>query len=161
MAERLTRYRGSSFDLLGLCAAAAAVLRKAGTPRDQRVNAVPDARTVRYYQSLGLVDRPLSYAARVAVFGYRHLVQVVATKWMQRQGEPLARIQKALAGRDTTRLESAVIESMQGTAAAPLEPVASAPALVAVSLRDGVVVVIDRNVVADPDTLVRRLRDAL
>ena len=29
-----------------------------GTTRDGRVSALPDARTVRYYTSLGLVDRP-------------------------------------------------------------------------------------------------------
>ncbi len=48
-------------------------------PEDQRVRAVPDARTVRYYQSIGLVDRP-EREGREAVYRWRHLLQVVAVK---------------------------------------------------------------------------------
>jgi DNA-binding transcriptional MerR regulator len=63
--------------------------------RDGRVLSVPDARTVRYYATLGLVDRP-DIVAREARYGRRQSLQLAAIKALQSQGLPLADVQKRL-----------------------------------------------------------------
>jgi len=63
-----------------------------------RVRDVPDARAIRWYATIGLVDRPLPVPGRVARYGPRHLLQVVAVKRRQAQGHTLAQIQAELAG---------------------------------------------------------------
>lgn len=62
-------------------------------PRNGQVRAVPDDRTVRYYQTIGLLDRPLAMRGRTALYGARHLAQVVAIKRLQATGKSLAEIQ--------------------------------------------------------------------
>ena len=44
---------------------------------------VPDARTIRYYATLGLIDRPEAFRGRTALYGARHLSQLVAIKRLQ------------------------------------------------------------------------------
>ncbi len=63
-----------------------------------RVRDVPDRRAVRWYATIGLVDRPLAVAGRPARYGPRHLLQLVAVKRRQAQGRTLAEIQAELAG---------------------------------------------------------------
>jgi DNA-binding transcriptional MerR regulator len=63
-----------------------------------RVTGVPDGRLIRWYATIGLVDRPLTGPGRVARYGIRHLRQLVAVKRLQAQGLPLAEIQHRLAG---------------------------------------------------------------
>ena len=72
---------------------------------DGRVAAAPDARTVRYYGTLGLVDRP-SIVEREARYGRRHVLQLVAVKALQARGLPLAEIQARLYGRSNSELET-------------------------------------------------------
>ena len=43
-----------------------------------RVRAIPDVRTLRYYTSLGLLDRPAEMRGRTALYNRRHLLQLVA-----------------------------------------------------------------------------------
>lgn len=62
-------------------------------PRNGQVRAVPDERTVRYYGTLGLLDRPLAMRGRTAIYGRKHLAQVIAIKRMQTLGRSLAEIQ--------------------------------------------------------------------
>ena len=63
-----------------------------------RVRDVPDRRAVRWYATIGLVDRPASVQGRTARYGMRHLLQLVAVKRRQAQGRTLAEIQAELAG---------------------------------------------------------------
>ncbi|GIM88435.1 MerR family transcriptional regulator [Paractinoplanes toevensis] len=58
-----------------------------------RVRDVPDRRAIRWYTTIGLVDRPLGMRGRTALYGPRHLQQLVAIKRMQAQGRSLAEIQ--------------------------------------------------------------------
>ena len=60
-----------------------------------RVREVPDARVVRYYTTLGLVDRP-TLQGRTALYSRRHLEQIVAIKRLQSTGKTLADIQQLL-----------------------------------------------------------------
>jgi len=62
-----------------------------------RVRQLPDRRAVRWYTTTGLVDRPVMQG-RTALYGARHLLQLVAVKRRQAEGRSLAEIQTELAG---------------------------------------------------------------
>ncbi len=72
---------------------AAARLAALPTPTNGQIRAVPDDRTVRYYGTIGLLDRPLGARGRTALYGRRHLAQIVAIKRLQSTGRSLAEIQ--------------------------------------------------------------------
>src|SRR5438552_3672254 len=74
---------------------------------DGRVSAVPDARTVRYYTTLGVLDRP-AIAGRQARYGRRHLLQLLAIKALQGASLPLGEIQARLYGRSEAELEATI-----------------------------------------------------
>ena len=63
-----------------------------------RVRDLPDRRAIRWYTTTGLVDRPLGMRGRTALYGSRHLLQLVALKRRQAEGRTLAEIQSELAG---------------------------------------------------------------
>ena len=63
-------------------------------PKNGQVRAVPDDRTVRYYGTIGLLDRPIAMRGRTALYGARHLAQVVAIKRLLSSGKSLAEIQE-------------------------------------------------------------------
>src|SRR5262249_55542212 len=71
-----------------------------------RVRDVPDRRTIRYYTTLGLLDRPAEMRGRTAMYGRRHLLQLVAIKRLQTRGLSLGEIQERLLGLPNSRLES-------------------------------------------------------
>lgn len=79
-----------------------------------RVRAVPDRRAIRWYATIGLVDRPAEMRGRTALYSRRHLLQLVAIKRRQAQGHTLAQIQAELAG--------ATDESLQPIAALTVDP---------------------------------------
>lgn len=61
-------------------------------PRNGQVRAIPDDRTVRYYVTLGLLDRPSAMRGRTALYGRKHVAQVVAIKRLQTMGRSLSEI---------------------------------------------------------------------
>ncbi|MET8154337.1 MerR family transcriptional regulator [Actinoplanes sp. NPDC049668] len=63
-----------------------------------RIRDVPDRRAIRWYTTTGLVDRPAGMRGRTALYGPRHLLQLVALKRRQADGHSLAAIQAELAG---------------------------------------------------------------
>ncbi len=164
MLSPLERQREARFDLTGLCTAAADLLGPVG-PDDQRVRALPDARTVRYYQSIGLVDRP-DREGREAVYGWRHLLQVVAVKRLQVRGEPLARIQAALVGVSTEALEAALDmpTAPDDTLLLCGEEEAyqqRAPGFVTRELVPGVLVVVDRSRIQNPEAVLQAMSQSI
>src|SRR5918993_4904427 len=68
-----------------------------GAPNN-RVRDLPDRRAIRWYTTTGLVDRPLGMRGRTALYGPRHLLQLVAVKRRQAEGRTLAEIQVELSG---------------------------------------------------------------
>lgn len=68
-----------------------------GVP-NRRVRDVPDLRTIRYYTTLGLLDRPVERRGRVALYERRHLLQLVAIKRLQARGATLLEVQQQLVG---------------------------------------------------------------
>lgn len=88
---------------------------------DGRITTLPDARTLRYYQSLGLLGRPLRYEGRQAIYGYEHLVRALAIKLLQAQGLSLAQVQRSLAAARLERLETVVQQAAHQAAAGRLQ----------------------------------------
>jgi DNA-binding transcriptional MerR regulator len=85
-----------------------------------RVTGVPDGRLIRWYATIGLVDRPLVGPGRSARYGPRHLLQLVAIKRLQAQGHPLVEIQQRLAG-----ATEATLRRIANLPAAPGQPTAA------------------------------------
>ncbi len=76
-----------------------------------RVRDVPDLRTIRYYTTLGLLDRPAEMRGRTALYGQRHLLQLVAIKRLQARGLSLAAVQERVVG-----LSNAALRRLAGGA---------------------------------------------
>jgi DNA-binding transcriptional MerR regulator len=97
-----------------------------------RVRNVPDQRVIRYYTTLGLVDRPAARRGSTAMYGRRHLSQLVAIKKLQARGLPLARVQVELAGATDEQLERiAGLPPMERWVASPAPPYAGGSAMAA------------------------------
>jgi DNA-binding transcriptional MerR regulator len=77
------------------------------TQQDNRISAAPDMRTIRYYSTLGLLDRPLMQG-RIAKYNRRHVLQLLAVKTLQGASLPLADIQEQLYGLSDHELESVI-----------------------------------------------------
>jgi DNA-binding transcriptional MerR regulator len=71
---------------------------------DGRTREVPDSRTIRYYTTLGLLERPAEMRGRTALYGRRHLMQLMAIKRLQARGQTLAEIQRQLVGLNNAAL---------------------------------------------------------
>lgn len=85
-----------------------------------RVREVPDRRTIRWYTTIGLVDRPQATRGRTALYGQRHLLQLVVVKRLQAAGKSLTSIQQDLLGATEDRLaELAGLPRPTGTPTAP------------------------------------------
>jgi hypothetical protein len=92
-----------------------------------RVREVPDKRAIRWYTTIGLLDRPAGMRGRTALYGPRHLAQLVAIKRRQAQGRSLAEIQTELVGADDDALtQLAGVEASVRTQPRPLDAEASA-----------------------------------
>jgi DNA-binding transcriptional MerR regulator len=61
--------------------------------KNGQVRAVPDERTVRYYGTIGLLDKPNAMRGRTALYGRKHVAQILAIKRLQSDGRSLAEIQ--------------------------------------------------------------------
>lgn len=79
-------------------AAAATVAAADMRAPSRRVTDLPDERTIRWYATIGLLDRPSGSRGRTALYTERHLLQLVAIKRRQAQGHTLAEIQEELVG---------------------------------------------------------------
>lgn len=134
--------------------------------RDGRAAERVDARTVRFYQTLGIVPKP-GYEGRRAIYEREHLVRVVAAKLLQAEGYSLAQIQSALPMRTTGELLQALLQLDAGDAARtapspPSRPRPQAPtALASFQLAPGVTVLIDPTLIADPDRVAETIARSL
>jgi DNA-binding transcriptional MerR regulator len=112
-----------SWTILDLAELAAEALATSGTLDPARANGrvrdVPNERLIRWYGTVGLVDPPLSRRGRVARYGRRHLLQLVAVKRRQAEGESLAEIQAELAGLTDEALAAIADVPALGPAAGP------------------------------------------
>lgn len=111
-----------TWTLSELVAEVAARIAALPAPSNGQVRAVPDERTVRYYGTIGLLDRPLAMRGRTALYGRRHLAQVVAIKRLQAMGQSLAEIQALW-----PTLDEPTLARMSGVALPPGAAGARAP----------------------------------
>jgi DNA-binding transcriptional MerR regulator len=80
-------------------------------PTNASARAAPSARAVRLYVSNGLLDRPEG-TGTAAIYNYRHLLQLLAIKIRQREGQTLDVIKREM--RETTgdQLERRIAQSL-------------------------------------------------
>ena len=138
--------------------------------RDGRVADRVDARTIRFYQTLGIVPKP-AYEGRRAIYERDHLVRVVTAKFLQVEGYSLAQIQSALPMRKTDELTQALLGLESGVEGGRAEhppsprmaasPASSPAQLAPFQLAPGVTVLIDPTIVPDPQALAAALAFAL
>jgi len=83
-------------------------LLPAGAGESRRVRWQPDARLVRYYTTLGLLDRPAELRGRTAYYRDRHLLQLLAIKALQARGSSLQAVQAQLAGQPDAALAALI-----------------------------------------------------
>ncbi|MFG2247032.1 MerR family transcriptional regulator [Spirillospora sp. NPDC048823] len=85
--------------------AAAALAADGSGQVSGRVRDLPNERLIRWYTTIGLVDPPLGRRGRIAQYGPRHLLQLVAVKRRQAAGRSIAEIQLELAAATDAALE--------------------------------------------------------
>jgi len=76
-----------------------------GEQERYKVTSVPTVRTIRHYISKGLVDKPLRYEGPVALYGYRHLLQIVVVKHLQANHFQIKKIREIINNLSDEELE--------------------------------------------------------
>lgn len=146
---------------------------------DGRTASRIDTRTVRFYQTLGLIPKP-DYEGRRALYSTTHLLRLIAAKQLQSEGYSLAQIQGTLPSRPDKQLLRAISQSTADSVAVSYAhrhteerdacavthrspPVSSVPSpeLRAFTLAKGVTLLIDPTSTPDPEALARTVTDAL
>ncbi|MDF1503645.1 MerR family transcriptional regulator [Roseisolibacter sp. H3M3-2] len=104
--------RHAPFNARGLAAHATALADAAGIrPTNASARAAPSARAVRFYVASGLLDRPEGTGTS-ATYNYRHLLQLLAIKIRQREGQTLDAIKKEMREVTGDALERRVATSL-------------------------------------------------
>ena len=104
--------RHAPWNARGLAAHVTALVDAAGMrPTNASARAAPSARSVRFYVANGLLDRPEGTGTS-ATYGYRHLLQLLAIKIRQREGQSLETIKREMAGIAGDALERRVAQSL-------------------------------------------------
>jgi DNA-binding transcriptional MerR regulator len=104
--------RHAPWNARGLAAHATALVDAAGMrPTNASARAAPSARAVRFYVAHGLLDHPMGRGT-AATYHYRHLLQLLAIKIRQREGQTLEAIKGELAGATGDALEKRVAQSL-------------------------------------------------
>ena len=104
--------RHAPWNARGLAAHATALVDAAGMrPTNASARAAPSARAVRFYVAHGLLDHPMGRGT-AATYHYRHLLQLLAIKIRQREGQTLDIIKSEIAGASGDALEKRVAQSL-------------------------------------------------
>lgn len=171
-----------------LAGRANAILESVGVHvADGRAATHIDGRTIRFYQTIGVLPKP-EYEGRRALYHLTHLLRLVAAKRLQSEGHSLAQIQATLPTRTDAQLlralralgepgDQAAAKASRpalGTTPAPsthpardtrnsarTHAPAPAAALRAFTISEGVTVLIDPRTVADPAALAATIAAAL
>jgi hypothetical protein len=104
--------RHAPWNARGLAAHVTALVDAAGMrPTNASARAAPSARSVRFYVSNGLLDRPEGTGTS-ATYGYRHFLQLLAIKIRQREGQTLESIKSEMQDVAGDALERRVAQSL-------------------------------------------------
>ncbi|MBI2921732.1 MAG: MerR family transcriptional regulator [Planctomycetes bacterium] len=146
-----------------LCRDVTRLLRQHGlleTQPDGRVNEEPNARMVRYYSTLGLLDRP-RIVDREARYGWKQVLQLLAIKALQQHGYGLSEIQPRLIGLAEADLEAILRAVSDEHRARP----AAVPAVTwrEIAVQPGLRIQVEDgwSAPADPEALLQKIRAAL
>jgi DNA-binding transcriptional MerR regulator len=160
--------RGREFTLEELIGAVESTLSSlGGESLDARINARPDTRTIRYYQSAGLLTKPLRYDGRKAIYGYHHLLQLVCIKQLQIEGYSLSVIQRALLGQSEGDLEKklvalSTVQSSSREPAPPTPPTSpTCRSSLSLEIVPGMTITLDTDRFADPRKTISEIASAL
>src|SRR4026207_1435861 len=104
--------RHAPWNARGLAAHVTALVDAAGMrPTNASARAAPSARSVRFYVANGLLDRPEG-TGTAATYGYRHLLQLLAIKIRQREGQSLEKIKEEMKDVTGDALERRIATSL-------------------------------------------------
>lgn len=104
--------RHAPWNARGLAAHATALVDAAGMrPTNASARAALSARAVRFYVANGLLDHPEGKGT-AATYHYRHLLQLLAIKVRQREGQTLNVIRAEMAGVTGDLLEKRIAQSL-------------------------------------------------
>ena len=104
--------RHAPWNARGLAAHVTALVDAAGMrPTNASARAAPSARSVRFYVANGLLDRPEG-TGTAATYGYRHLLQLLAIKIRQREGQSLEKIKEEMKDITGDALERRIATSL-------------------------------------------------
>lgn len=104
-----------------LASVATAIILNMGTPQERgTVKSVVDERTVRYYQSEGLIETPTEKKGPASIYNYSHLLSLIAIKRLQSQDLPIRKIRRIIRGMSEPELEN-LIEETPTLSSAPSE----------------------------------------
>lgn len=79
--------------------------RLIGEQTRYKVTNSPDVRTIRFYTARGVLDKPLDYKGTRALYGYRHLLELLVIKYLQSESLPIRKIREIIEGKDEQELE--------------------------------------------------------
>jgi DNA-binding transcriptional MerR regulator len=104
--------RHAPWNARGLAAHATSLVEAAGMrPTNASARATPSARAIRFYVSNGLLDHPEGKGT-AATYHYRHLLQLLAVKIRQREGQTLDVIKIEMADLTGDLLEKRVAQAL-------------------------------------------------
>lgn len=114
--EELNKYEGREDLRLDELLDAANSLMEAVAPvqPSDRVTETLSERTLRYYISQGLVDRPSGKEGASALYGYRHLLQLLALKRLQASYLPVKKIREIVPQSTNDALRAIISGGEQG-----------------------------------------------
>ncbi len=114
--EELDKYEGREDLRLDELLDAANSLMEAVAPvqPSDRVTETLSERTLRYYISQGLVDRPSGKEGASALYGYRHLLQLLALKRLQASYLPVKKIREIVPQSTNDALRAIISGGEQG-----------------------------------------------
>lgn len=157
--------RHAPWNARGLAAHAAALVDSAGVkPTNASARAMPSARAVRFYVANGLLDRPEG-AGTAATYGYRHLLQLLAIKIRQREGQTLDSIRQEMREVTGDALERRVAQSLAPALSLQMDAIVPREGGVSswrrLTIADGVEVHVRDDSPAARDDVLVTLRDAV
>src|SRR6478609_8129081 len=104
--------RHAPWNARGLAAHVTALVDAAGMrPTNASARVAPSARSIRFYVANGLLDRPEG-TGTAATYNYRHLLQLLAIKIRQREGQSLEKIKVEMKDVTGDALERRVAASL-------------------------------------------------
>lgn len=114
-------------DLEALVAAVGPLWARLPPPADPRTSPHLDPRTVRYYQTVGVLPKPARYDGRRALYGHEHVARLVCVRVLQAQGHSLAQVQRALSVASPSTLQAAAVEALHASLSVPPSPLSVPP----------------------------------